>query len=249
MNKLTKITKRQDIAVVSSRVLAEQLGKRHDNVIRDIEEIIKNSTTKISILLNEYSSNLRATQDLTNSDLRTLKNENICFIKTKYKASNGKMNPEYLITKKGFVLYTFNIQGYNDFKLAYINDFEKMEKIISNKNNPEWLTVEKHSKAVRKIETDTIKNLIEYAKAQGSKNANRLYIVYSSLINRLMGISERDSISPLERLQLAQLENIINRTINNGMKQGKNYKDIYTDCQKIGNESIELIKFNPVLVN
>lgn len=73
MNKLTKITKRQDMAVVSSRVLVEQLGKRHDNVIRDIEEIIKNSTTKISILLNEYSSNLRATQDLTNSDLRTLK--------------------------------------------------------------------------------------------------------------------------------------------------------------------------------
>lgn len=159
------------------------------------------------------------------------------------------MNPEYLITKKGFVLYTFNIQGYNDYKINYINEFNRMEKIISNKNNPEWLAVEKHSKAVRKIETDTIKNLIEYAKAQGSKNANRLYIVYSSLINRLMGISERDSISPLERLQLTQLENIINRTINNGMKEGKNYKDIYIDCQKIGNESIELIKFNPVLVD
>lgn len=239
MNKLTKITKRQDIAVVSSRVLAEQLGKRHSDVLESIEKILTDG-------------NIRSlkSKDLTNSNMRSLRTgETIYFIESRYKDKKGEYRKEYLLTKDGFTLYMFNIQGYNEYKINYINEFNRMEKIISNKNNPEWLAVEKHSKTVRKIETDTIKNLIEYAKAQGSKNANRLYIVYSSLINRLMGISERDSISPLERLQLTQLENIINRTINNGMKGGKNYKDIYTDCQKIGNESIELIKFNPVLVD
>lgn len=239
MNKLTKITKRQDIAVVSSRVLAEQLGKRHSDVLESIEKILTDGN--IRSLKNK---------DLTSSNMRSLRTgETIYFIESRYKDKKGEYRKEYLLTKDGFTLYMFNIQGYNDYKINYINEFNRMEKIISNKNNPEWLAVEKHSKAVRKIETDTIKNLIEYAKAQGSKNANRLYIVYSNLINRLMGISERDSINPLERLQLAQLENIINKTINNGMKGGKNYKDIYIDCQKIGNESIELIKFNPVLVD
>lgn len=159
MNKLTKITKRQDIAVVSSRVLAEQLGKRHDNVIRDIEEILTDGNIR----------SLKA-EDLTTSNLRSLRTEEtIYFIESRYKDKKGEYRKEYLLTKDGFTLYMFNIQGYNDYKINYINEFNRMEKIISNKNNPEWLAVEKHSKSIRKIETDTIKNLIEYAKAQGSK--------------------------------------------------------------------------------
>ena len=35
---------------------------------------------------------------------------------------------EYLLTKDGFTLYMFNIQGHNDFKMAYINKFNEMEK-------------------------------------------------------------------------------------------------------------------------
>lgn len=40
---------------------------------------------------------------------------------------------EYLLTKDGFTMYMFNIQGYNDFKLAYINKFNEMaEKLKTN---------------------------------------------------------------------------------------------------------------------
>lgn len=92
--------------VVSSRVIAKELGKRHDAVLRDLENIIeKNSTPQICGLL----------------------------IKSEYKASNGKMNKEYLLTKDGFILYMFNIQGYQDFKLAYINRFNEMEKELKKK--------------------------------------------------------------------------------------------------------------------
>lgn len=58
IKKITKITIRRDIAVVSSRVLAEQLGKRQDNIIRDIENIIQ-----------EYNSNLRATNKKNKTDI------------------------------------------------------------------------------------------------------------------------------------------------------------------------------------
>lgn len=44
---------------------------------------------------------------------------------------------EYLLTKKGFTLYMFNIQGYNDFKLAYINRFEEMENTLKAQRLPQ----------------------------------------------------------------------------------------------------------------
>lgn len=40
------------------------------------------------------------------------------------------MNREYLLKKDGFILYMFNIQGHNDFKMAYINRFNEMEQAI-----------------------------------------------------------------------------------------------------------------------
>lgn len=94
--------------VVSSRVIAKELGKRHDAVLRDLENILKNSTPQICGL----------------------------FVKSEYKASNGKMNKEYLLTKDGFTLYMFNIQGYQDFKIAYIQKFNEMEKILKEKAVP-----------------------------------------------------------------------------------------------------------------
>lgn len=47
-----------------------------------------------------------------------------------YKASNGKMNREYKLTKDGFTLYMFHVQGFTDFKMAYINRFNEMENFI-----------------------------------------------------------------------------------------------------------------------
>lgn len=105
MNYLTKIENKDGINVVSSRVIANQLGKQHKHVLESIDNIIQNSTADISAL----------------------------FLGGQYVASNGKRNKEYLLTKDGFTLYMFNIQGFNDFKMAYINEFNRMEKEIKNK--------------------------------------------------------------------------------------------------------------------
>lgn len=85
--------------VVSSRTVAEELGKRHDVVLRDIDNVFNSHSTDLSseIISNEYTN------------------------------SRGQKYREYLLTEKGFTLYMFNIQGYNDFKMAYINEFERMK--------------------------------------------------------------------------------------------------------------------------
>ncbi len=104
-NIIAKIENVNGELVVSSRVIAEQLGKRHDNVARDLDKILESSTT---------------------SDLRAL------IILSDYKDSKGEIRKQYLLTKKGFTLYVMNIQGYNEFKLAYIEEFDRMEKVLNN---------------------------------------------------------------------------------------------------------------------
>ena len=89
--------------VVSSRIVAKELNRRHDNVKRDLEQILMSSN--VSTLI--FPSN--------------------------YKDSRGRKQKEYLLTKDGFTLYMFNIQGHNNFKMAYINKFNEMENALQNR--------------------------------------------------------------------------------------------------------------------
>ncbi|OOO72413.1 phage antirepressor KilAC domain-containing protein [Staphylococcus saprophyticus] len=89
--------------VVSSRTVAEELGRRHAHVIRDLEKIVLSPNVGSVIIPSEYKDN------------------------------TGRKLKEYLLTKDGFTLYMFNIQGHNDFKMAYINKFNEMENALQNK--------------------------------------------------------------------------------------------------------------------
>lgn len=103
MNSLVQVKNDKDYGLITtSRIVANGLGKRHSNIIRDLDRILENS--KVSSLI----------------------------IPTTYKVKGQKREyKEYLLTKDGFTLYMFNIQGYNDFKMAYINEFNRMERILN----------------------------------------------------------------------------------------------------------------------
>ncbi|MEE0229639.1 MAG: Rha family transcriptional regulator [Peptococcaceae bacterium] len=104
--------------VVSSRKVAEGLGKKHYHVMRDLDQILENSNLS----------------SLENPDLDSLKNSDIKanIIPATYTVANQKRKyREYLLTKDGFTLYMFNIQGYNDFKWAYIQKFNEMEAMLA----------------------------------------------------------------------------------------------------------------------
>lgn len=126
---------------VTSRTIADGLGKRHDSVLRDIDNIMKNSSPQICGLLKESS----------------------------YKASNGKMNREYKLTKDGFTLYMFHIQGFTELKMAYINRFNEMESFIKETHTKlkeitvdkkfDWLIKRVRDRTDR---TEHIENMISY---------------------------------------------------------------------------------------
>lgn len=104
MNTLIKIENNSELGpVVSSRIVAEELDRRHSHVIRDLEKILLDP------------------------------NVGSVIFESKYKDVTGRTLKEYLLTKDGFILYMFNIQGHNDFKMAYINRFNEMEKALQNR--------------------------------------------------------------------------------------------------------------------
>lgn len=102
-NIIAKIENINGELVVSSRVIAEQFNKQHSHVLASLEQILENQNFDSLIISSFYE----------------VEGQN-----RKYK--------EYLLTEKGFTLYMFNIQGYNEVKMAYINEFDRMKNALNN---------------------------------------------------------------------------------------------------------------------
>lgn len=91
--------------VVTSRQVAEDFEKEHKNIIRDIENLIKEDGSILS---------------------------NGLFIESDYINSNNRKFKEYLLTRDGFSLLVMGFTGSKalQWKLKYIEAFNKMEQAI-----------------------------------------------------------------------------------------------------------------------
>lgn len=203
MNEL--ITIRKDQAVTSSLKVAEMFHKRHDHVLRDIKAL-------------DCSDSFR----LTN------------FGESRYKNEQGHYQPMYYMTKDGF---TFLVMGYRgkkaaEFKEDYIKAFNLMESTLKEKQTSTWLETRQQGKLTRKAETDVIKELVEYAKTQGSTHSNMLYMTYSKLANSMSGIDNRETATVKQLNNLSIFENLILQMIRAGIEKDMNYKAIYQVCKE-----------------
>ena len=108
-------------AVTTSRAVAEQFGKRHDHVVRDIEEIISQLSDPNFGVANPYFEH--QTEDFAEHN----------FILSEYTDLQGKTRKQYILTRDGFTLLAMGFTGAKamQFKVAYINAFNRMESIIS----------------------------------------------------------------------------------------------------------------------
>lgn len=225
---ITKIENINGILVVSSRVIAKQLGKNHKNVIRDIEKLIGSNLSQ----LKNQSTHICVDSESWN--FRSL------IIPNYYRDSKNRRYREYLLTKDGFTLYMFNIQGYNDFKINYINKFNRMEQALINEQHKKWLSTRQQGKITRKQETDSIKMLMEYGNIPQEKQ-HLYYMTYSKLPFIVLGMKKvsRD-ILPADDLNLIkELESIIQVTILTSIIKGLDVKAIYQECKKACSEALE----------
>ena len=139
---------KKDEAMTTSLKIAGKFGKNHKDVLRIIESK--------KLLFTERN-----------------------FTLSEYKDSTGRKLPMYYLDRDftTFIIMGFTGSKADKWKLDYINAFNKMESIIKNRNNSEWIEKRSSGKLTRIAETDTIQKLVEYAKEQGSGNADKLYVV------------------------------------------------------------------------
>lgn len=99
-------------------------------------------------------------------------------MKSRYEDAYGRSQPEYLCTRDGFSLLVmgFTEEEVLKWKLKYIDAFNQMEAFIQERRSSEWLVTRKQGKLIRRMETDTLANLVEYAEAQGSRNMRKKVI-------------------------------------------------------------------------
>lgn len=197
---------RKDEVVCSSLQISNMFEKNHQHILRDIDKLTVQN--------------------------RTVKN---MFQESSYKAENGQMYRMYYMNRDGFSLLVMGFTGKKalDWKLKYIRAFNEMERQLKERQSIQWQQTRLAAKDMRKLETAEIKELVQYAQAQGSKNAKKYYLALSKLANKTIGLSggqrEQASITQLNTLTL--VENMIHHVIREGIEKQLPYKEIYQICK------------------
>lgn len=142
-------------------MVAERFGKEHKNVLQNIEELIKGVAEK-------------------SADL---------FIHSKYQhPQNKQWYPEYLVTRDGFTLLAMGFTGKKalQFKLAYIEVFNKMEEALKNqspalpttyKEALVALVAEVEAKEKLQLENKEQQKVIEVMKPKSEPNFRIYYVL------------------------------------------------------------------------
>lgn len=220
------IFEHKEHAVVSSRTVSDRFGKTHSEVLKTI---------------HGENRGERHVPGLIDGIRSSVKTPDLYFMKSRYEDAYGRSQPEYLCTRDGFSLLVMGFTGKEalEWKLKYINAFNQMESFIQERRSSEWLVTRKQGKLIRRMETDTLQNLVDYAEAQGSRNMRkRVYTIYSQLVNSLVGIQsgERET-APFKTISvIAFLEDMILHTVDEEMQKGTHYKDIYKICKANGEQ-------------
>lgn len=201
-----EVIEKKGQAITSSRNVSEIFGKRHDNILQMIKKL--DCSAEFS-LLNFKESN--------------------------YKDVRGKTQPEYLMTKDGFVFLVMGFTGKKAaaFKEGYIKQFNQMEKILQQKATDEWQEARKVGKTYQIQLNDTIQKFVEYAKLQGSSKPAMYYKHFASFSNKSVDIKDgQRDLSESRQLQTqSYVIDLIKRTIEEGMLRKASYKEIYVICK------------------
>jgi len=197
--------------MTTSLVIAEKFGKRHDTVLRAIR-------------------NLECPDDFR------LRN----FAERDYIDDRGKTYPMFYITRDGFAFLAMGFTGKKaaDWKIKFLEAFNTMERAIRQQDayrfTFEWKQARENGKVVRLTFTDNVQDFVRYAKAQGSRSAEKYYMQltkmeYSAIfmIGKAVGDGFRDRLNAAQLVNLGTAELIAQRALREGMEAGLQYKDIY----------------------
>lgn len=183
---LINIQNKDGVAVVSSRVVAYDFDKQHHHVTQAIENLI--------------------------SENSLLKN---MFIESTYETDRGRTYKEYLLTRDGFSLLVMGFTGKEalQWKLQYIEAFNKMEEQIKQQNNPyahlskEFQAIIMHDEKIMKLE-QRVEQMEENAKLDPAE-----YSLVSKRVSSRVYEVQKERQMNLNKKQIGELFRALNRDI------------------------------------
>lgn len=182
--------------ITTSRIVAEQFGKNHAHVMRDIRDLI--------------------TQVEDESKIGSM------FQETTYADKHNREKPMYTMTRDGFALLAMGFTGKKalEFKLKFINAFNRMEDKLKSLALPNkdarWADTRNAGIKTRNLFTKAVKALYEYFQVRGRNYPDGyLYGHLTNLIQNALGIEKggRDKASVKKLNQLDQSEDIAGNII------------------------------------
>ncbi len=193
--------------------------------------------TTSEVIANGTNSSYRSVQRLIEKyqkDLSEFGQVRFEITSVKYKRGSNDKKVYLLNEQQTTLLMTYmkNTPVVREFKKALVKEFFEMRKFIMERHTAEWVESRKQSKLNRKVQTDAIKELVEYAQANGSKNSNRYYAIYSRLADKVVGIQNRDEAHISQLNTLSVVEAVMGSTIHECIANGMEYHEIYKVCQK-----------------
>jgi Rha family phage regulatory protein len=198
----------------TSLVVADRFGKRHADVLRSIENILKTEG------IEEFCQR--------------------SFALAKYAARKGEHRNMYHMTEEGFVLLVMGFTGQKAmmWKTKFIEAFrlmaQELMRLQNQKANLQWQEARTLGKHKRRELTDVIRDFVEYAKVQGSEHPQNYYMLLSKceyralfIIDHAVGSNFRDRLTANQLGNLRTAEDIAEKALADGMAAGLGYKDIY----------------------
>ena len=200
-----------------SQNVSEKFGVQHIRVLAAIEK-----------LKTEYSN---LGKMCTNAPLQFIKSD---------KKSGRQTFRVYLMDRRSFSLLSMKFKGKKalEWQIKFNDAFYEMERRLlleeTNKQNVTWDAQREQGKIARKAETDTIKEFVDYALSQGSKNAKFYYKHITVACYRCLQLIEsekpklRDLLNVLELNQLMLAEVVAERSLKKHMAENEHYKAIFS---------------------
>ena len=164
---------------------------------------------------------------------------------------SGQEKLEYFLNEQQATFFgqlTRNSEVSVKFKLSLTKEFfamrNKLQNLKAHQSTEEWQAARVEGKAHRRTETDAIKKLVDYAKSQGSKNADRYYTNITKVENAALFViagtyqNLRDVMSSKQLFQIACADQLVEKAINEGIAKGLPYGDVFqlvkADVHKFG---------------
>ena len=217
-------TKRDEV-FTNSKIIADMLEVTHKDLLRTIEKVTNRQKN------NRLASPLKYPQK---------------FIESSFKNKMGRIYKMYELNEQAYLKLAMQLSGYEKAEIVQdqmIEAFTMMKQQVLNMQNNSWIAKRDEAKQIRQKETDVIKDFIEYATKQGSKNANKYYMNITKMTNKALELLiQTDEYKPLRDLAtitelgfIQMLDLRAMQAIEDGMKRQLPYKEIY----KYAKEEVE----------